>query len=117
MSALQNFWGIPRGPLKLAWRAYGAWKKQRITRPAPPMAQPAAMALVVCCHLHGNYAMAASIWMGFHCYLRTSEITGLRKNDFVLSSDGSSIRIKTSKTIGRSGGFESVTLEGGHFIR
>lgn len=111
LSGMQHFLGLAPWRLKLAWRTFGAWKREQPTASAPPLPQIVLRAVVVVCANFGLHRLGALLALAFHAYLRTSEFLDLRAEDLLLDGQRGSVRLWHTKTSRRVGGYESVVID------
>lgn len=113
LSDVQHFCAIAPHQIKLAWRTFGAWKKEKAGKGVPPLPDFVLRAMVVFFDSCGQTRLAALLLMAFNCYLRTGEFLRLKKQDITLNSTNTNgaILLDATKTSSRNGGAESVLFD------
>jgi integrase len=73
--------------LPITDRALAGWRARKPSTPWPPLTWD--ITVLIACSLarHGRLHAAVAILLGFHCYLRGSEIVELRRQDVSLPGD------------------------------
>ena len=111
-SAACTYYGIVhylphlRRRLPCSYQAVRGWLKQQPGRSYPPMTWELAAAVAARLAKSGHYAAGVGVLLAFDCFLRVSELVGLRREDVADYGDrriavehkGMIIRIRTAKT-------------------
>jgi len=78
-----EFWMPEVKPLRMARACLYGWGKLVPPKPYAPMPRDLAYACAIMCSLTGDVAVALAILLSFDCFLRISEVSGLRCRDVV----------------------------------
>lgn len=70
-----------RGRLHRSYLALKGWKRLVPSTPAPPFTWPVAVAVATSFLHQGLYSMAVGVLLSFDCYLRVSELCGIKGSD------------------------------------
>ena len=108
LSGVQHFVPWSRKKLVESWRLYGAWNRKEYPDRAPPMDRRLALAVAARFWARGYLRGAATVLLGFHCYVRTGELLGLRKLSVAIGKDGTGV-VSLGMTKGRR--VEMVTID------
>ena len=108
LSGVQHFLPWSRKKLVASWRVYGAWNRKEYPDRAPPMDRRLALAVAWKFWARGHRQAAVTVLLGFHCYVRTGELLGLRKGSLALGRDGTGV-VSLGVTKGRR--VEMVTID------
>ena len=87
------------GGLLISRQCLRGWKNKHQVKSHPPLTWE--LTVVIACTLarSGYHAPAVAMLLGFDCYLRVSEITGLRRCDIVMSNDARMGRAHTGMAV------------------
>ena len=98
LCALQFYWHDTKLRLRSAWKLYHNWRKIEVPVRAPPLSALIVRAFVE--HLLNKDEITAAflIALGFHCYLRTGELLGLRFRDLQISHNAGVVTIQAGKS-------------------
>ena len=112
VAGLQNQDAKIRGHLPGAWRLLKAWATNEIPNRAPPLPEHVVHAMCGWAIFHQHYAFAVSLLVGFYGMLRTGELLGLNRSDFMGSQGGRKVLLSLglTKSGKRAGASESVVL-------
>jgi integrase len=108
LSGVQHFVPWTRKKLVASWRVYGAWNRREYPDRAPPMDRRLVLALGWWFWSRGRRRTALTVLLGFHCYVRTGELLGLRKASIAIGRDGRGV-VSLGVTKGRR--VEMVTVD------
>ena len=108
VSGVQHFYPRCRKRLVSAWRLYGAWNRLEYPNRAPPMDLRLALAVAGRFWRQGRRRTAVAVLLGFHCYIRSGELLGLRRSKIVVSRDGKGV-VSLGVTKGKR--IEMVTID------
>ena len=99
--------------LPLSWRLLGAWKRHEVPIRAPPMSRLMALAIAGAALEAADPWFALSIMIGFHAFLRTTELLTLTAAQVVVGHRTSEVVLDLGYTKGgkRSGCRELVVLD------
>lgn len=108
MCGVQHFFPYMQKRFPAAKRALKGWDRLVPGSQYAPMPAELAMAVVFELRRRGHPQEAVAVWLTFHCYLRASEVCGLRAEDVLIEAvDGqAAVRLPLTKT-GRE---QSVTI-------
>ena len=112
VAGLQNHDAKIRGHLPGAWRLLKAWATNEIPNRPPPLPEHVVHAMCGWAIFHQRYSFAVSLLLGFYGMLRTGELLGVRRKDFVSNDKGRKILLSLGLTKAgkRAGAAESVVL-------
>ena len=101
-----------RGQLPGAWRLLKTWAVNEIPNRAPPLPEHVLLSMVGWATFHGYHSFAVSLLVGFYGMLRTGEILGVKRKDFMSDPSGRKVLLSLGLTKGgkRTGAAESVVL-------
>ena len=96
-----------------AWRYYTAWTKLELPVRTPPLPWISLLGIAGSLVQAGEYAAAALALVGFHCFLRTSELLGICAGHVTWSARRTRgvIALPLTKSAQRTGSPESTTFE------
>ncbi len=105
-----------RSHLPGSWRLLKAWAVNEIPNRAPPLPEHILHAMCGWACFHQQYGFAVSLLVGFYGMLRTGELLGLRRKDFMAEPGSRKVLISLGLTKAgkRVGAAESVIL--GHDV-
>ena len=116
VAGLQNQDPKLRSHLPGSWRLLKAWAVNEIPNRAPPLPEHILHAMCGWACFHQHYAFAVSLLVGFYGMLRTGELLGLRRKDFIAESGSRKVLVSLGLTKAgkRVGAAESIIL--GHDV-
>ena len=97
ISGIQHFFPSVRGHLKFAWRLHAAWRKYELPAQAPPFTDEVLAGLVGLSLMCGDLPLAASLALGFHCFLRSGEIFALQSGHVTVSQTSGAVLLPITK--------------------
>ena len=108
-----------KGHFGNAWRLHSVWRSKEPPVRAPPMSRLMILAMSMYALQHNDFGFAASLMLGFHCFLRTGELLSLMKRDVVFNHDIQRAVVTLGWTKGgkRRGHQEYVILEDASTMR
>ena len=98
-----------------AWRYYTTWTKHELPLRTPPLPWIALLGIVGSMVETGEFEGAALALLGFHCFLRTSELLGVCVGHVTWTVNGlkGAISLPLTKSAQRTGSPESTTFNDG----
>ena len=101
-----------RGQLPGAWRLLKTWGINEIPNRAPPLPEHVLLAMVGWSIFNGFHSFGVSLLVGFYGMLRTGELLGIKRKDFMADPSGRKVLLSLGLTKGgkRTGAAESVVL-------
>ena len=110
ISGLQWKYGI-RGVFPGAWRRYKTWNSLEVSAQTPPLPVEALFALCGLALRAEQPFLAAMLYVGFHCFLRTSEMIRLHLSQVRGWDDSMTLVLQDTKTTKRHGQTEYIPVE------
>ena len=112
LCGIQDAYPRLRGCLRHAWRSLTAWEICEPALRAPPLPRSVLAALCGLAVAQGRHDLMVFFLLGFHCYLRPSELLNLCPTDIAIHSDLSGvIALENTKTSRRKRALEHVDIE------
>lgn len=100
-----------RGKIPESWRLFKVWRRLEVPCRAPPMAQEIVFAIAGLAIHRGDLIFGALILAAFEGLLRTGEMLNLCGSDLLIRNGQGLIRLANTKTSGRKGVTEVVSLQ------
>ena len=110
ISGLQWHYGT-KGCFPGAWRRYSIWNKLEISHGTPPLPSEALFALCAFALEGGHPFVAVTLYVAFHCLLRTGEFVGLQLSQLRGNRSSMTLVLTDTKTSKRHGATEYVNLD------
>jgi len=119
LSGLHHFVPALRGCLKGSWRLHAAWGRQEMPDRASPIPRIVVQALAGLAFSWGYWDVAICILVQYSTFLRTGEMTSMRKQMFRFAQSGCQAVLVLPHTKGssRTGAVESVVLDDAALVR
>jgi len=119
LSGLGHFTPPLKRNLTSSWRLYDAWGRSELPARAPPLTPLMAVALAFVLFKEEGWSVAVALLVGFHCFLRTSEMLSITAGHISFATNMSSANIVLPETKGtaRFGGLEMVVVNDAWLVR
>jgi len=119
LSGLGHFTPPLKRNLTCCWRLYDAWGRSELPARAPPLTPLMAVAIAHFLFLEEGWSAAVAMLVGFHCFLRTSEMLSITSGAVSFATNMLSANIVLTETKGTSrfGGLEMVVVNDPWIVR